>query len=231
MKRRRRGVGKSRFDNDIRQCFSDGRAECVRLSNSFFPTSPKRGAYGRVYGFLGERSRRRVEEGGGRWTDSRRIRRSSSSGTFFGKGQSWRRDLSCALANGKLAVMARLPVDRVEPAFEYQLRETGLVRGAIVPKGVRPRTNESNQAPTCSFAPHQKPITCCSESAASGNGSSIEPRIMPDEFVPRLLFGPSDDSLKSLRFDKNGKLSVVSFSGYVRRMSPETLEIFESLFA
>ncbi len=136
-----------------------------------------------------------------------------------------------ALANGKLAVMARLPVDRVEPAFEYQLRETGLVRGAIVPKGVRPRTNESNQAPTCSFAPHQKPITCCSESAASGNGSSIEPRIMPDEFVPRLLFGPSDDSLKSLRFDKNGKLSVVSFSGYVRRMSPETLEIFESLFA
>ena len=32
-------------------------------------------------------------------------------------------------------------------------------------------------------------------------------------------------------FDKNGKLSVVSFSGYVRRMSPETLEIFESLFA
>ena len=136
-----------------------------------------------------------------------------------------------ALANGKLAVMARLPVDRVEPAFEYQLREAGLVRGAIVPKGVRPRTNESNQAPTCSFAPHQKPITCCSESAASGNGSSIEPRIMPDEFVPRLLFGPSDDSLKSLRFDKNGKLSVVSFSGYVRRMSPETLEIFESLFA
>ncbi len=37
--------------------------------------------------------------------------------------------------NGTLAVMARLPVERIEPAFEYTVRELGRRFSALVPEG------------------------------------------------------------------------------------------------
>ena len=40
-----------------------------------------------------------------------------------------------SLEAGKLYVMARLSVEKLEDAFEYQLRETGMPRAAIVPEG------------------------------------------------------------------------------------------------
>ena len=80
----------------------------------------------------------------------------------------------------------------------------------------------------CAF--HQMPITCCSETAAVGNGSTIKARPIPEEKVPLLLFGNTKSSLKGLGNGKSGKITSVSLSGFVRKMSPETFEIFESLF-
>lgn len=40
------------------------------------------------------------------------------------------------LSNGTLAVMARLPVEKIEPAFDYTVREIGRRCSALVPEGV-----------------------------------------------------------------------------------------------
>lgn len=40
------------------------------------------------------------------------------------------------LEKGTLFVMARLPVEKVECAFDYLLRETGTMHGALIPPGV-----------------------------------------------------------------------------------------------
>ena len=80
------------------------------------------------------------------------------------------------------------------------------------------------------FKPHQKPQTCCAELAASGRGSSIEPRPLPAERLPDLRFGPSKSKEKPLKM-KDGKLTPASLSGFVRKMSPETWALFEGLFS
>ncbi|MBQ8688191.1 MAG: hypothetical protein IJ512_06540 [Ruminococcus sp.] len=77
---------------------------------------------------------------------------------------------------------------------------------------------------------HQKPRTCCAELAASGNGSEIHPRSLPIEIVKTMLFGKSKSVQKPLRFDKYDRIMTTSVSGFVRKMSDETMEIFESLF-
>jgi len=41
-----------------------------------------------------------------------------------------------AIQNGTLAVMARLPVERLEPAFEYTIRELGRRHSALIPDDV-----------------------------------------------------------------------------------------------
>lgn len=77
---------------------------------------------------------------------------------------------------------------------------------------------------------HQEPFNCCSQWAAWGeHGSSIEPRPVPPELVPELRFGYPKSKEKALLFDKNGCVLAMSLQS-TRRMSPETLEIFESLF-
>ena len=168
-----------------------------------------------------------------------------------------------ALEKEKLVVMARLPVEKLENAFEYQLREVGMPCAAVIPEGTMtisdgPFTEKDGRfiayhdgsgylAKTavpdgitrtidldtltkkdCAF--HQMPITCCSETAAVGNGSTIKARPIPEEKVPLLLFGNTKSSLKGLGNGKSGKITSVSLSGFVRKMSPETFEIFESLF-
>lgn len=40
-----------------------------------------------------------------------------------------------ALLQGTLCVMARLPVDRIEPALDYLMREVGYPGGALIPEG------------------------------------------------------------------------------------------------
>ena len=49
------------------------------------------------------------------------------------------------------------------------------------------------------YKPHQKPQTCCAELAASGRGSSIEPRPLPAERLPDLRFGPSKSKERPLK--------------------------------
>lgn len=39
------------------------------------------------------------------------------------------------LAEGTLCVMARLPIEKIESAFDYLIRETGQIYGALVPDG------------------------------------------------------------------------------------------------
>ena len=181
------------------------------------------------------------------------------------------------LQNGTLAVMARLPVEKIECAFEYTIRELGRAYSALIPKGVayywrEPRGEfvalyrdsgfvtgkntyislrysgmanpKEDRIPDditreyreCEMPepPHhftQEPKTCCAEQAASGeHGSEIYPREIPLEVAKTLLFGNTKASLKPLRLDKNGNITTMSLSGFVRKMSDETFEIFEKLF-
>ena len=77
---------------------------------------------------------------------------------------------------------------------------------------------------------HQEPFNCCSEWAVWGeDGSSIEPRLMPDEAIPLLRFGYPKSKEKPLRLDKNGNVLSMSLAA-TRRISEETVPFFEQLF-
>ncbi len=77
---------------------------------------------------------------------------------------------------------------------------------------------------------HQEPFNCCSEWAVRGeDGSSIEPRLMPDEAIPLLRFGYPKSEEKPLHPDKDGNVLSMSLTA-TRRMSEETAKIFEDLF-
>ena len=78
---------------------------------------------------------------------------------------------------------------------------------------------------------HQEPQTCCAELAASGRGSSIGPRPLPAEALPELRFGSSKSREKPLKLNRDGVPTPASLSGFVRKMSPETWDLFEKLFA
>ena len=155
------------------------------------------------------------------------------------------------LAKKKLYVMARLPVTHKERAFDYCMRELGCQHGALVPDGIAVKESdtfyympgksfncaeaipEGVQIITQSEKPHllhQQPFNCCSQWAAWGDeGSSIEPRLLPDEAIPILRFGYPKSKEKALRLDKNGNVLPMSLSA-TRRMSKETAKLFEKLF-
>lgn len=163
------------------------------------------------------------------------------------------------LAKGTLCVMARLPVEHIEGAFDYLMRETGQIHSALVPDGyaleheynaggIFYMTNtgeyerkEDLPVGTVILTPkemeakphkfHQEPQTCCAKLAAWGtHGSKIEIRPLPLEVLSELDFGPKGKE-KPLKLDKNGIPSIVSLSGFVRRMSTETEKVFEVLFS
>lgn len=128
-----------------------------------------------------------------------------------------------------LYVAAKLPVEKIEPAYQYLIRELGNRCGALIPDGMD--SDAYYNTPINLHKCHQKPFNCCSETAAvSTHGSSIILRPMPKEMIPQLRFGPIKSKQKALRLDKNGNPSIISVSSNVRRMSDETQCIFESLF-
>lgn len=175
--------------------------------------------------------------------------------------------------NGTLAVMARLPVEKIEPAFDYTVRELGRRFSALVPEGAAYYTKgkagefvclhhgcgyvtgdftyysddarksetripdnisreyrewELEELPHC-FT--QEPKTCCAKQAASGeHGSEIYPREIPLDAAKAMLFGKDKSSLKPLKLDKNGHISTLSLSGFVRKMSDDTFSAFEKMF-
>lgn len=165
-----------------------------------------------------------------------------------------------AIKDKTLAVMARLPIETIEPAYFYLMRETGFHFSSLIPEGILIKrqgiygefnmfkdgsgyTDEIDlpdnihnvvQEENLVIKPHkfhQEPITCCADIAASGSaGSSIQARLIPLEKVSTFLFGKTKSSQKPLRFDKNGNLTAVSLSGFVRKMSYETFSYFEELF-
>lgn len=165
-----------------------------------------------------------------------------------------------AIRDKTLCVMARMPVEKIEPAFNYLMRETGHYHSSLIPEGILIKSqgiygefnmfsdgcgytgkielpdNIHTVIDETSMIPkphqfHQEPITCCANlSASSENGSLIFPRPIPLETVKTLKFGKTKSTQKPLRFDKNGNLTSVSLSGFVRKMSEETFEIFEKLF-
>ncbi len=176
------------------------------------------------------------------------------------------------IQGGTLCAMARLEVERVEPALDYLMREVGRPAGAVVPQGMAlERTGYGGEnlldggaldfsrsvfalsggAWLNSGQPlpldlkkvytqkhykdrphkfHQRPQTCCAELAASGRGSSIEPRPLPAECLEALRFGPSRSREKPLKLNKDGIPTPASLSGFVRKMSEETWTLFECLF-
>ncbi len=155
------------------------------------------------------------------------------------------------LIKKKLYVMAKLPVTHRECAFDYCMRELGREHGALTPEGIVVKKTDTfywakGQSFNCAeaipdgmtlmiesekpHAKHQEPFNCCSEWAVWGeDGSSIEPRLMPDEAIPLLRFGYPKSKEKSLRLDKDGNILSMSLTA-TRRMSEETAKIFEELF-
>lgn len=141
--------------------------------------------------------------------------------------------------HGDLCIVARLPVEKIEPAYKYACRELGNWCEALVPEnGKEDFTEEEtrcyNMPPNPylkSHKTHQVPFNCCSETAASGtHGSSIELRRIPKEKLPELLFGPSKGKQKPLMLDMNGAPKVISISSRIRRLSDETKLYFDSFF-
>ena len=165
-----------------------------------------------------------------------------------------------AIKNKTLCVMARLPIEKIEPAYDYLIRETGFHYSSLIPEGILLKKQgiygEFNvfnggsgytdkiilpenitaivQEENLVIKPHkfhQEPITCCANTAASGNnGSSIKERLIPLEIVQTFLFGKTKSTQKPLRFDKRGGISSISLSGFVRKMSDETFDYFEEMF-
>lgn len=163
------------------------------------------------------------------------------------------------LLEGAFIVMAKLPVEKVEKAFDYLVRETGQIHSALVPDGyaleheynaggtyyLTNKNHYKNKSDipegTVLLIPkemeakphkfHQEPQTCCAAVAASGiHGSVIRARPLPLEVLSELRFGPNQNKEKPLKLDKNGVPIVVSLSGFLRRMSVETQDIFEKAF-
>ena len=77
---------------------------------------------------------------------------------------------------------------------------------------------------------HQNPFNCCSQWAVWGEeGSSIQPRQLPDEILPELRFGCPKSKEKALKFTPKGSVLSGSLAA-TRRMNEETFAIFEGLF-
>ena len=151
-----------------------------------------------------------------------------------------------------LYVLARLPVTHRERAFDYCMRELGSQHGALIPEGIVVKQTETFywswdcksyncaegvpeglQVVTQEEKPHlehQNPFNCCSQWAVWGEeGSSIEPRQLPDEVLPELRFGYPKSKEKPLKFTPNGSVLSSSLTA-TRRMSEETFKVFEGLF-
>ena len=151
-----------------------------------------------------------------------------------------------------LYVLARLPVTHRERAFDYCMRELGSQHGALIPEGIVVKQTETFywswdcksyncaegvpeglQVVTQEEKPHlehQNPFNCCSQWAVWGEeGSSIEPRQLPDEVLPELCFGYPKSKEKPLKFTPNGSVLSSSLTA-TRRMSEETFKVFEGLF-
>lgn len=132
------------------------------------------------------------------------------------------------LMNNNLYVMARMPVEKMESAYDYLLRETGNLYGCLRLDTIPYDKDEQEEIP---HKAHQRPQTCCAALAASStSGSLISPRLIPPEKIPELKFGSTKSKEKTLRLNKEGKLTTVSLSGFVRKMNAETQLIFEQTF-
>lgn len=159
-----------------------------------------------------------------------------------------------------LYVLARLPVTHREPAFDYTMRELGTRHGALIPEGIVEESRDCRgdiyywswdckSYQNLAAVPegmqviplleqvekphleHQNPFNCCSQWAVWGEeGSSIEPRQLPDEVLPDLRFGYPKSKEKPLKFTPNGSVLSSSLTA-TRRMSQETFAIFEGLFS
>ena len=141
--------------------------------------------------------------------------------------------------HGDLCIVARLPVEKIEAAYQYCCRELGNWCEALVPEDGKENFTEEEQRcysmpPNGFLKPHkchQVPFNCCSETAATGtHGSSIELRRIPKEKLPELLFGPTKAEQKPMMLDDNGEPKVISISSRIRWLSDETKEYFDSFF-
>lgn len=160
------------------------------------------------------------------------------------------------LEKGTLYAMARLPVEKVESAYDYLLRETGDRHAALIPKdaayeerpswfigGLGYYKSREEMPPEITRIEyiadrkaiphlcHQEPFNCCSETAASGSGgSTIEPRPIAGEKIADFRFGSVKSKQKPLKRNAKGELTTLSLSGFTRRMSDDTKAYFDSLF-
>lgn len=158
----------------------------------------------------------------------------------------------------QLYVMARLPVEHRECAFDYLLRELGQQYGALIPDGFALEcqdiagkiyywTNECKSYNTPADVPkgmqiiyldeqiekphqeHQEPFNCCSEYAVWGTkGSLISPRLFPAELISKLRFGPKGKE-RPLILQEDGSILPQSLK-VTRRMTKKTAKLFEELF-
>lgn len=131
--------------------------------------------------------------------------------------------------NNEFYVVARLPVEKIEAAYQYLIRELGNQCGALLPDDMDRDLYHST--PKKPHKCHQSPFNCCSETAAlSASGSFIRLRKIPKEATPMMMFGPTKNKQRALRLTPKGVPSIVSVSSVARRMSDETQSVFDSLF-
>lgn len=165
------------------------------------------------------------------------------------------------IQNKKFYIMSRLPIEKIEPAFDYLIRETGKPHSCLLPEGVFIKSPEKlsnigeffpkdsktgypaeifenglifideNGLTDIPHKFHQEPVTCCADISASGvHGSEIFPREVPRELLQKMCFGKTPKTQKPLHFDKDGFPTSISLSGFIRKMSDETIKIFENFF-
>ena len=133
------------------------------------------------------------------------------------------------ITNNSLYVVGKMPVQQIESAYEYLIRELGNRCCALIPEGAN--ETEYYDTPIKPHRCHQMPFNCCSETAAqSEHGSKIKLRLIPSDKINELRFGPTKSKQKPLRVDKNGNPSILSVSSCIRKMSDETKVIFDSVF-
>lgn len=133
-----------------------------------------------------------------------------------------------SLKDNNFYVIARLPVEIVEPAYQYLIRELGNRCSALIPDDMN--RDDYYDTPLNTHQCHQRPFNCCSQTAVHGSkGSTIEYRQIPAEFIPEMRFGTTKSKQRPLLLAKSGSPMVNTLVS-TRKMSDETLTLFESFF-
>ncbi len=162
------------------------------------------------------------------------------------------------IMNGQLHIVAKLPVEKIEPAMDYLVREVGELHSAMLPEHTAVWSVENGKGyfklpdgysinengnitpdikhviDTTKLKPmphmhHQKPQTCCAKIAASGeHGTAFRLTPVPEEYYPQILLGQKGKETP-MKLNASGEPAIYNISGFTRHMHDDTQKLFEAL--